>query len=700
MNTAARVTLTAATVALLAIPTDLVSCGPFIPQALFVASRGPVDPRADYQRHYVGIVSRDWYTEPLIMAYRYTSGLDLSEAELSALYPGKKRGVGRAVNDPPTTPIEIWLAARKAIPNAPPLDRIDPTRTISKPDSYVQFQNCLDDSFRTATATLKARTAQWGVSNAQTIDWLAAQDAVFSNCSGPPTEPAPAPANAPTLLKQDRAYQSAAALFYAMEYTGAHQQFQAIAKDSSSPWHTTAAYLATRATLRDGTVNNKNDQLSAASRELTALHTPQADRLLQFADNRLHRDDRLSELSTQLSQPRLGPDPLQVVTDFRFVFLSTDTGMPRPTAVHTPLTDWLQVWRGSPEPAAVVTEWRERGTLPWLIAALSVVDGKDAAVPDILAAAAKVAPASPAFPSVSYYASKIAPDPRHWINQALALKLNDSDYNMLLARRFTLARNFDDFLRDAPRRVSLYSPFDDAPALIDGSDPEVARFRDTIAFDDDSVALWNSYVSLDQWMEAAKSPGLEKNLRIDLARAGWVRAAILNDPQKARAFLTLWSELNPADARPALPYLQTPDTFTAAQIFLHNPGFSPYIRSGFGRVTKDNEQDSFRGNWWCAAMPPSPPLAVPAFLPQQPTPDSAPTAQNASSFIPNEIVAYAAIHPNDPAIPDALAKSLDVAHRSYCQSTDDGAPSRKAFELLKSRYAATKAAQRTKYWYK
>ena len=113
MNTAARVTLTAATVALLAIPTDLVSCGPFIPQAIFVASRGTVAPRADYQRHYIGIVSRDWYTEPLIMAYRYTSGLDLSQMEIAALYPGKKRGVGRTVNDPPTTPIEIWLDAAK-----------------------------------------------------------------------------------------------------------------------------------------------------------------------------------------------------------------------------------------------------------------------------------------------------------------------------------------------------------------------------------------------------------------------------------------------------------------------------------------------------------------------------------------------------------------------------------------------------------
>ena len=635
------------------------------------------------------------------MAYRYTSGLSLTDAELSALYPGKKQAVLVTKDSPPSTPEDEWLAARKAIPDAPPIDRIDPVKVISKPGTYVTFENCLADSFRTAAATLKARAGKWGAASAETKDWLAAQDAVFTNCSGPAAEPGPAPANASPLMHQDRAYQSAAALFYAMDYSGAQTRFQAIAKDAASPWHSTAAYLAARATLRDGTVNDKPEQLAEAARELAALRTPQADRLLQFADNRLHRDDRLSELSAQLSQPHLGADPGQLMTDFRFVFLSPTEGRPKPTAIHTPLTDWLNVWRDSPEPAAAITEWRERGTLPWLIAALTVTDVKNPAVTDLLAAAEKVATTAPAFPSVAYYASKIAPNPRHWIDQALALQLNDSDHNLLLARRFALARNFNDFVRDAPRRLSLYSLFDDQPGPIDASDPDILKFRNTLAFDDDSVPLWNRNVPLNQWLDAANNSALPKNLRIDLARAGWARAALANRPHDARAFLTLWSVLNPAAAKPALAYLATPDNFTAAMIFLHNPGLSPNIRSGFGRLTKNNQRDELRDNWWCAEPNPGAKQpVVPAFLPRKPTPESLAAARPASSFIPTEIAAYAEAHPEDPAVPEALAKSLDVAHYSSCNSLENGAASRKAFELLKSRYANTKAAQRTQYWYK
>ena len=284
---------------------------------------------------------------------------------------------------------------------------------------------------------------------------------------------------------------------------------------------------------------------------------------------------------------------------------------------------------------------------------------------------------------------------RNWIARALTLKLNDSDYNRFLAARFALARNFDEFLRDAPRKVSL-SAIDGDPEPISPNDSELRRFLNHKAFDQDSVTLWNTQIPLTKWLAAAQGKTLPKNLRTDLARTGWVKSAVANRPDDARAFLELWRQLHPTAAQPALAYLSSPNGFTAAQILLHNPGFSPLLLGGFGRLTKPNARAIFRDNWWCPLAKPEQPLKVPAYLPP---PDLLVTKRAASHFIPTEIVSYAKAHPDDPAIPELLARSLDVAHYSSCQVPTDPTPTRQAFELLKLRYPNTKWAKQTKYWY-
>lgn len=705
--TAARITLAAALAALfLATPTDLVSCGPSIPQAAFVAKHGPLYPAEDYARNYIGIVDRKWRTEPLIVAWRYFSGLNLSAAELDAMYINRRESTAIDSDTPPHNPIDIWLKARSIVPNVNAVshlsyDSINASRTTITPTAYINFQNCLDDAFLTATATLTARAKQWGADDNETKDWLTAQDIVFSNCSGPAAEPALAPRSASALLKADRAYQFAAASFYAGAYDQAHKRFLAIAKDTASPWHPIAPYLAARATLRDATVNEKGGKLAEAARELAAIHTPAAQQLLQFANVRLHREESLVTLATCLSQARLGPHPSQLFTDFRFTFINDETGMPRVTKVTTPLTDWLQFWRNPPDSPATLANWRKHPDIPWLIAALSSVNPQDSAVPELLAAARKIDLRNPAFPSVAYYAARLSnpSDARNWIARALTLKLNDSDYNQFLATRLALARNFDDFLRDAPRKLSL-SAIDDDPTPISPTDPELRRFLNGRAFDYDSVNLWNTHVPLPRWQAAAKGTKLPSNLRTDLARTGWVRSVVANRPDDARAFLELWRQLSPTAAQPAIAYLTSPTGFTAAKILLQNPGFSPILLSGFGRLTKPNARDIFRDNWWCPLAKPEQPLKVPAYLPQTQTPDSLATKRAASDFIPTEVVSYAKAHPDDPAIPELLARSLDVAHYSSCLGLNDSKPSRQAFELLKLRYPNTKWARQTKYWYR
>ena len=128
-------------------------------------------------------------------------------------------------------------------------------------------------------------------------------------------------------------------------------------------------------------------KLAEAAREFAAINTPAAKQLLEFANLRLHPDERLVALATNLSQPRLGPHPSQLLTDFRFTFISPETGMPRRTKAATPLIDWLQVWRGSGPPGSTIAAWRTHPDTPWLIAALTSVNQQDSSVPELLAAA-------------------------------------------------------------------------------------------------------------------------------------------------------------------------------------------------------------------------------------------------------------------------------------------------------------------------
>src|SRR5262249_61295425 len=105
---------------------------------------------------------------------------------------------------------------------------------------------CLRDTFVKALTTGRARVEKYGASSPQARDWVKAEDAVLSNCSGGQTLPDPAPPDADALTRADRAYQTAAAYFYAEEYDEAAKRFRQIAADTTSPWRAYGRYLAGR----------------------------------------------------------------------------------------------------------------------------------------------------------------------------------------------------------------------------------------------------------------------------------------------------------------------------------------------------------------------------------------------------------------------------------------------------------------------
>src|SRR5215472_543363 len=109
---------------------------------------------------------------------------------------------------------DAWLKAREQVEAV----RIGPVRVyapVIKNQPYQTFLNCPDDAFQTAERTLEARVQRYGAGSAAVKEWLATQDQVFANCDGAAgTVPMAVVEPTDPLLRADRNYQIAAALFY------------------------------------------------------------------------------------------------------------------------------------------------------------------------------------------------------------------------------------------------------------------------------------------------------------------------------------------------------------------------------------------------------------------------------------------------------------------------------------------------------
>jgi hypothetical protein len=158
--------------------------------------------------------------------------------------------------------VKDWNEARKAAGATAPAE-VQVYRNREKPREYESFLNCQQDAFVNATKLLNERVKLFGVNSPQVQSWLAAQDTVFSNCGDGRKMPKDAAAelpDLPALLRADRAYQIAAANFYATNFDEAKQQFETIAGDKESPYHVIAPYMAARSVLRKGSFAEKEDE--------------------------------------------------------------------------------------------------------------------------------------------------------------------------------------------------------------------------------------------------------------------------------------------------------------------------------------------------------------------------------------------------------------------------------------------------------
>jgi hypothetical protein len=755
------IAIAAFTLAALLSPTGRVeACGPFFEPEVFIRNTMP-DNLSTFVKGQLGLLQPGFDSDEYAIAYRYLNGGTLDAKEQSAVklppheandeqyYAQEEADKAAAAELPPNQ----WRKTRNEIlPASAPAHPIDP----SQPDRFTNaagniifqgdYLNCPDPAYTNALLTLRKRSSTWGNSSPVLLDWIHAQDTVFSNCNGQSTTiPAPVPANAPPLLRADRAYQIAAANLYAKKYNEAAQQFTAIAADKDSPWHDWGTYLAARATVRKAFETGKQtDPYSGDVANFDPAAMKQAQQMLEsllvephpvpsreaitaelnFIRIRTEPAKRIAEISAALTGPAHDPHFAQNLADLNWILIKGVLNPPQKdkpnylqmdSAPQPALIQWIAAWRSSILTATILANWQQSHSLPWLVVAIAKADAKSdsAAIPSLLTAAAAIPATSPAYQTVFYHRVRLLLESgrldqaRALLDPALAAtKSNkpDSWRNALLAERLSAARDFNEFLTYAPR-TALESGSQAADNLrafcnaragvvLDGKTkpapcPELDH---ALTFDADATTILNEKTPLSRLIEAAQSPILPANLRQNIAIIAWTRAVMLEDAKSAAALVPLL----PKDLGVTA---QTTSGLPALVTILRNDGIQPVLNHGIARVASFNQFDQYSDNGWCALgrtpqssgdnSLPRPVLPQPALF--TPTEQQRAAAEydhlkslpDSQDLIGQRVLTYAKAHPSDPLVPEALHFTVR-ATRYGCRTYDPNIPwdQRPKFQLL------------------
>jgi hypothetical protein len=617
-------------------------------------------------------------------------------------------------------------------------------------DNYNEYLNCANDAFATAAATLKQRAAKFGKDHPGVQAWIAAQDAVFANCGGKPEEPilpAAADASLPEIFRFDREYQIAAAYMYSNHYDEAVKGFQHIAEEPNSPWHDLAPYLVARTMVRCATLDGPasdnpavanphyvTSEMQEAADYIKKLladspKRPFADALqalLDRAEFQLHPEEQTTLLSGRLRKP--APEGRFYNWLFDYTWLldrrpdsNGDYGGARPDEYKklTPdrakddLTDWMLTYPLHDGLAAqhALEMWRAHpDSKPWLVAAMENVQPSDPQANELLDAARKIPQSSPAFSTVFYQRMRMEgarhndKEVREDMDALLAAPPPDLPAvarEALLDMRLDAAASLEDAVRFIPRSSCAVSHSEEITDCAKTLTDRGARFLNGLPLDALNDLLTN------------KAFPIEVNDKF--SRNVFMRAVILERHDIAQP-LSFWIfskstyqiPVPQEQIRNLLADYQAAKTSEEKQfsaIFLLQHLYA------FGYQMDTNEP-------WCASALVFPEGNAPV-LSQPPRVASFGTAavltdaqqkqaaselstlnqaDSQANYYMKSVLEFAEKHPDDPRVPEALSRAVKNA-RMNCNNSRTGALSKKAFDLLHSRYPDTTWAKNTKYWY-
>lgn len=717
-------------------PTAVTATGDPSRSPSFTLALRPDAPLDRFAAGKLGVVLPSMASSYLVVAYRYLAGMSPTEDQQRAILSvwHQRLGGARLLVDHGYIPIEPemsledsldqWLATRNRVPGAPSVSFNWWEANKENRKGYFQFLNCTAGAFGKASETLAERIQHFGVESDEVASWLLAQDAVFDNCSGKKAAaipPAASPDDDP-LLRYDRAYQIAAAHFYAGNFAEAQKQCEAIASDGPSPWRDWARLVLARILVRRVDLEGESPALiasaSAALKDIlnddsqVKVHAA-ARSMLHIICARRHDPTAAAYLASGILRPNS-------VEDFAWDFNAFTHGplvnhKIDPAVAEDDLTRWIGAFAGVGEKGYANARWRKEHSLPWLVATLANANSGDSSLPELLKEAAKVEEESVAWPTVTYHRLRLEPSKakaRGELDALLPLinrSLPASSRNLFAELRFALAEDLDDLLRQAPRvPVAIV---DDERGESDDASPGQEPF-----FDQDAACVFNVQLPLSMLVQATQHGTLPPRLRKELTHIAWVRAVLLGDQPKAKELARLMISLNRDTPLSAglTSYVEAKSTperdIAAAMVIGRNPGLSCWVRQGFLRSAPPHERGSPHTNWWAfdgiaAFQQANRARRAPAFLTESQRATATTEYQklltlgNGPTCLGQLALNAVTALPNDPRVPELLYLVVR-ASREGRGDAQTGRWSKAAFDMLHTRFPKSEWTERTPYWYR
>jgi tetratricopeptide (TPR) repeat protein len=745
---------------------------------VFSMRRHPGYPVLIFARGNLGVVESTYFTPYLFIAYRHLSGRPFSGEELETLRPlwprsswegefpsridsdtswdmESRKGelVGgiypvsyyKPDTEGKTQPaVSEWLEERSRVTG----HEADPGIEIYREKYYSSYMVYSASSFRTAARTLRQLIEDYGPDDPNVREWVNGQDLVYGISQNPALRPFPLPEGAPRLFQQHRAYQTAAALFYAEKFDEAIEAFEAVSRDEDSPWRDWGGYLVARCLIRKASllpvftpdynkpldysrlraIRVEEEQKRAAILQQAETHLRSILASEQNTDVRraagqslslvLYRStpvERLIELSGRLTNTKSAFKEQELIDGLRLL-MNAGPDLARQVRDHSEMIDWIFCFRGNSagEPERALKKWHEiPDSLPWLVAALRYASVETTGLEELLARAETVQPDSPAYATVLYHRARIlACKNRHaeaasLLDSLLAIQgnqaLNDSSRNRVQDLRMQQARSLDEFVDFLPRHLLGYSDDSDGSEFLYAAPSSETKAPEIHNLLDPETLSALPLLPLDRLRDICLRSDLSSSLQTELAIRTWSRAVLMERWNIAR-------EISPVVTR-AIPALKADvdlfvkagtdkaRRFGATLMMLRESRLVPEFVESF---QISSETDTFKelDARFRYSFP---------FL----TPDARQTAEAeyrtlyagwpwANRFC-EVALEWAGDDPNDPRVPEALHLAVAGTRHAtlYSKSNDEtGTLSRKCFQLLHKRYPDSPWTAKTPYWYK
>ncbi|MFI5120985.1 MAG: hypothetical protein ACHQM4_11260, partial [Thermoanaerobaculia bacterium] len=569
------------------------ACASFEP-TLFVSPYAPDTPLDRFVAGELGVLQPTWIRAYLVVSYRYLAGIPLGPGEQAAARAYFQRAPSERTGS------EAWAKSRATVTG-------EPTRWIGTERSagYASYVNCGDDAFRRAVTTLESYVGRYGRESSEARGWLAAQDAVFANCSDEkPSFLEYLPASAPAPLRADRAYQLASASFYTGRLEEAQRGFEEIANDPSSPWREIAPYLAARAVLRRATLGSgeKTDTLrllaEARARFIAVrdgARTPELRRwsedLLRLVELRLDPATHVASAAARVLKPQNEAEFAVSFVHYRDLLaqvLGLGPGDPQGERYVPDPKDDLTAWivafqtRGAPGLDRALEGWTRTHANPWLAAVLAKISPDHPRYAEIAEAAGRFPQNAPGRLHVAYHLADLETnagrqtEARKIVAETLAKAqaAGQSATNLFLDLRLRNSTTFEEFVSAAPRRA-VYGDSAGKGEL----------------FDETGQGVLNRHFPLDLLVRFSEESPLEPVTRETVRKVVLSRAILVGRLDVAQRMAALVK---------GAPTLGGPEwrTDAALRLLLKDSEMRPYV----------SLDADFSLAWWCPPPVPKPPV--------------------------------------------------------------------------------------------